>query len=479
MLVSVCARYGQGTARAIAAGAITLGLGSTAAAQTLTLTDAADATLRGGTYANTNLSSGSTLETRASSDAGYARRVLLKFDTHTTIPMGAAISSAKLTLTVYGGNTETRTLSAYRETESYTETAATWTYRKSATRWAQAGGTLAERVAQATVTATPGSRVTFDVTAMVRNVVKGTYDSSSRYARFIVMDAGASSRDSFRQYYSEDSGSSLGPRLTVVLGTSSTTTTTTTALSPNGTTLKVLHWNIHHGVGQDGVYNISRLATWIASFAPNVVSLNEVERYTGWGNEDQPARFASLLKSYTGKTWYYHFAQRNGNSTGQGNLILTTFPITSTASYELYADRSVARVSITVNGYIVNMFSTHLDDGSSSIRATQMNELKAWMTNFAERRIVAGDFNTWPSAGEITRMTGSYYDAWAVAAAAGTAVAFSGNNGETRNSRIDYIFYSKGASHLFLKGTRVFDTRDSRGLMPSDHRPLMATFDVR
>ena len=32
---------------------------------------------------------------------------------------------------------------------------------------------IAERVAQATVTATPGSRVTFDVTAMVRNVVKG------------------------------------------------------------------------------------------------------------------------------------------------------------------------------------------------------------------------------------------------------------------------------------------------------------------
>jgi endonuclease/exonuclease/phosphatase family metal-dependent hydrolase len=406
------------------------------------------------------------------------RRVLLKFDTHTTIPMGSTVTSATLTLTVYGGNAATRTLSAYRETESYTETVATWMNRKSGVRWAQSGGTLGERVAQATVTSTPGSRVTFDVTTMVRNVVNGTYDASSRYARFVVMDAGSSSRDSWRQYYSEDSGS-LGPTLTVVLGSGSAPTPPPPP-PPSGSTLKVFHWNIHHGVGTDGVYNLSRFVTWIASAAPNVVSLNEVERYnSAWGNEDQPARFAALLKSLTGKTWYYHFAQIVGNTNGQGNLILTTFPITSTASYELSGERSVARVSITVNGRIVNVFSTHIDDDSSSLRATQMNELKSWMGTFAEQRIVAGDFNTWPSAGEITRMTSSYYDAWAVAAAAGTAVAFAGNNGETRNTRIDYVFYSKAASYLVLTAARVFDTRDSSGRMPSDHRPLMATFAVR
>lgn len=475
MVGVVCARHRRGAARQIATIAFAVGLASTAGAQTLTLKNAADTTLRGGSYANRNFSSGAVVETRASSDAEYIRRVLLKFDTHTTIPMGTPIASAKLTLTVYGGYAATRTLSAYRETESYTETAATWNDRKSGIRWAKAGGTTAERVAQATVTSTPGSVVTFDVTAMVREVIKGTYSSSSRYARFVVLDAGSSTSDSWKQFYSEDSGS-RGPTLTITLGS---TTSSSTSSPSTGSTLKVFHWNIHHGVGTDGVYNLSRQASWIAKAAPNVVSLNEVERYTGWGNEDQPARFASLLKSLTGKTWYYNFAQINGNSTGQGNLILTTFPITSTASYELAGDRSVARVSITVNGRIVNMFSTHIDDNSSSLRATQMNELKAWMTNFAEQRIVAGDFNTWPSAGEITRMTSSYYDAWAVAKAAGTAVAFSGNNGETRNTRIDYIFYSKGAAYLVLKQARVYDTRTSSGVMPSDHRPLTATFEVR
>ena len=78
------------------------------------------------------------------------------------------------------------------------------------------------------------------------------------------------------------------------LSTSSDGSTSTASTS---SLLKVLDWNIHHGVGTDGDYDINRIATWIVKTGANVVSLNEVEKYTGWGNEDQPARFASLLKS--------------------------------------------------------------------------------------------------------------------------------------------------------------------------------------
>ena len=85
-----------------------------------------------------------------------------------------------------------------------------------------------------------------------------------------------------------------------------------------------------------------------------------------------------------------------------------------------------------------------------------------------------------PGATEITNMTSANYDAWAVAQAAGTAIAYAGNEaGNTRNSRIDYVFYSKSASRLRLRSAQVFDTRNSSGVMPSDHRPVMATFEVR
>ncbi|MGH9372552.1 MAG: endonuclease/exonuclease/phosphatase family protein, partial [Vicinamibacterales bacterium] len=248
-----------------------------------------------------------------------------------------------------------------------------------------------------------------------------------------------------------------------------------------GTLLKVLDWNTHHGVGTDGVYNLQRFVTWIVKSGANVVSLNEVEKFNGaWGNEDQPARYAALLRAQTGKTWYYHFAQRDGATKGQGNLILTTFPVETDDTYELSYSRSVARVQILVNGIRANIFSTHLDADSSTRRSTQMKQLTTWAASFAQQRILAGDFNAWPGTAELVNMISGHVDAWAAAKLAGTAVAYSGNSaGNTRNTRIDYVWYSKAASRLHLKQMRVFDTRDSRGVMPSDHRPIMATFEVK
>jgi endonuclease/exonuclease/phosphatase family metal-dependent hydrolase len=266
------------------------------------------------------------------------------------------------------------------------------------------------------------------------------------------------------------------PELSTASGDSSTSSSSSTS----GTLLKVLDWNIHHGVGTDGNYNIGRIADWIVRTGANVVSLNEVEKYTGWGNEDQPARFASLLRSKTGRTWYYNFAQRDGNTNGQGNLILSTFQLESNGDYELSYSRSVARVAIIVNGIRVNVYSTHLDADSSSRRSTQMRELLSWADNYPEQRIIAGDFNAWPGATEISIMKADYKDSWAVAQSLDIDVAYSGNTaGNTRNSRIDYIWHSENASRLRLRQVRVFDVRNSSGVMPSDHRPLMATYEVR
>jgi endonuclease/exonuclease/phosphatase family metal-dependent hydrolase len=247
----------------------------------------------------------------------------------------------------------------------------------------------------------------------------------------------------------------------------------------NAATLKVLHWNIHHGVGTDGVYNIDRFVPWITGAGANVVSLNEVERLTSFGNEDQPARFAAMLQVATGQIWHYTFAQRDGAAKGEGNLVLTTFPIAASSHTLLSYSRSVARAQFVVNGVTVNMFSTHLDADSSTRRATQMNELKAWVSGFSQQHVIAGDFNAGPTAAEIAIMTAFAYDAWAMAKAQGTSVAYPGNEaGNTRNTRIDYVWWAKAAAQLALKGARVFDTRDASGHSPSDHRPLMATFEV-
>ncbi|HVL69554.1 MAG TPA: hypothetical protein VM364_20010, partial [Vicinamibacterales bacterium] len=119
--------------------------------------------------------------------------------------------------------------------------------------------------------------------------------------------------------------------------TSTTTSSTSTAPAPSTTTgavrLRVMEWNLHHGVGTDGVYDIERIATWMASFKPDVILLNEVEKNTWWGYEDQPARYKAMLEQKTGRRWYSHFSQEFGawSSNGKGHQILSVYPFESTS----------------------------------------------------------------------------------------------------------------------------------------------------
>jgi endonuclease/exonuclease/phosphatase family metal-dependent hydrolase len=439
-------------------------------ARTLTL-PAADATLRGGAYQNTNYGSRD-LVTRASGDPTWMRRALLKFDTHTTIPSGSPINSAKLTVTVKGGyNGETRTVSAYCVPESFDEHQTTWRLRKGTLYWREIGGTTNHRHATARVTGTVGSQVTFDVTAITREAMA----TSSRYTRILLVDEGASSKGSLKYYHSNESSStSARPRLVVSYGGSTTTDPDPSPdPSTSSATLKVLEWNIHQGYGTDGKNNIDRVVNWIVKLSPQLIALNEVMKYS---TNNQPQQLIDKLKARTGQTWYYHWAQKWGATSGEGVAVLSRYPFADTDTDLLSYQRSVALVRVVVNGRTVNFAATHLDHQSDSYRLTQVKELKSYLSMFAQQRLVAGDFNKWPGTTEINEMAKDYYDAWAVAKSKGTARSYAGNeDGATRNTRIDYVFYSKYATLLSLVSVQVPDTRAD---MVSDHRPVLATFKV-
>jgi endonuclease/exonuclease/phosphatase family metal-dependent hydrolase len=251
-----------------------------------------------------------------------------------------------------------------------------------------------------------------------------------------------------------------------------------------GTQLRVLQWNTHHGgVGTDGVWDPNRLATWAASFNPDVISFIEIEKDDSWGDVDGPELYKSLLEQKTGKTWYYVFAQEYGqwDSAGKGNLIMSTYPIQSEDRYELVNnyDRSIAMATITVNNRDITLINTHLDPYDATLRLTQATEVVGWAAAQPENRILMGDMNAWPNQSSIAEFDNFYNDTWVVASNNGTATAFAGNNGETKNGRIDYIFASKNASSLTVVSSQVYDTRDANGNTPSDHRPVLTTFTVK
>jgi hypothetical protein len=262
--------------------------------------DVVSATIRGGSYADKN--NQWTLETRAADNLEYVRRALLKFDTENTIPKGSAVTSATLTVTVKDGSADaSRTIGAYQTTLSWTESEVTWKARRVGSNWQTSGGDYGSKLDQEVVSNVPGSTVTFDVTPLVKAAVAGDL-GSSRYTRIALMDLDGSTSDSYRAYFApNDVNTAVRPVLTVTYGGSTTTTTTTS--TSTATTLRVLHWNTHHGgVGSDGVWDPDRLVTWIAKFNPDAIcfgmnylaNIPEVVEFSGY--TVLPDRFDQLLR---------------------------------------------------------------------------------------------------------------------------------------------------------------------------------------
>jgi endonuclease/exonuclease/phosphatase family metal-dependent hydrolase len=469
-------------------------LPSSATAQTTLVLDAPrtevnDTVVRGGAYASRNYE-GQVLITRDSTSLDYVRRVLLKFDTYTRLPINTRIQSATLRLTVKKGSVK-RPIAVYHVAQSFDAARVTWMERKNNIEWKVAGGFYGRKYAENSQAVKPGSKIVFDVTKLVQDTVNRKFDS--RYTRIALIDDGAPAFESYREYYSSEAEDPDDrPSLTVVYGTTPAPPRPSTPNPPppdddedddrdGSATLRVLQWNTHHGRGTDGEYDIERIATWIAKMKADLVSLNEIHRFAdAYGDEDQAARYAAMLRAKTGKPWYYAYLSAYDGLNG-GNAILSRYPITGRSECVLSSTNRALHVSVVVNGRTVNFWTTHLPSGkSSSPRVNQSSDVLNCARQFSQIRIIAGDWNSTQQRTEYTQMLENYEDAWAVARKSGDAVDFPKNSrpGATHDWRIDYVFYSKSASRLRLQKAQVFDTRGANGARPSDHKPLLVTFIV-
>lgn len=264
-----------------------------------------------------------------------------------------------------------------------------------------------------------------------------------------------------------------GVNLNHVKAVAGTTTSSTSTSSGSGNRLRFMTWNIQHGNGRDGSYQLPAQVQFIASQNPDVVALQEVQTW----NENQPERYRSLLQQATGQTWTVVWAPVISTAATEGNVILTRLPVSSSSAFQMhatsdwsamYSNRSAAQATVRLNGVNVNVFSTHLDYYNTSHRSTQESQLMSWAANFGGPKLVAGDFNSWWGEYWITNMITQYSDTW-------RDVTGSNENGYTVNDavRFDYIFRG------YTNASRAVPTNCwvPRTTL-SDHNPVIADFTV-
>ena len=254
------------------------------------------------------------------------------------------------------------------------------------------------------------------------------------------------------------------------------------------TPLRVLSWNIQFGEGTDGVRDFDRIAIWLARMNPDVITLCEMP-------PDQIPTLVAALTQRSGRAWFTYFTPK-APGINEGNLILSTYSFSATNSKFLSYTRSIAQVTINVGGRNINVFATHLDATSSSLRQTEAQELLSWTSGFTGPRVVAGDMNAANDTPEVIGLLNVYHDSWADALNQNAAQAYPDNpvwlNTRTRRWKIDFILYSSDQSIFAVRGSNIPDTRDlsrtnvvtllgtpdDKGVRPSDHNLVVTDFDV-
>lgn len=268
---------------------------------------------------------------------------------------------------------------------------------------------------------------------------------------------------------------SLAKRLSAVILAAMTLVTTLPAQETAGkTSLRILCYNIHYGQGNDGVYDLERLAEVIKAVKPDLVALQEVDvMVRRSGKVHQASKLGELcgLKTFYGPTQHYEGGL-------YGNAILTNLPVSDVLIHPLpYTDatpelttypRAAIAVTVTApDGKPLRFISTHFQHNVETDRVNQAHAINELFAADGDdlRTILAGDMNAIPGSEPVQVLETKWQNAIDEAAAPTVP-------SQNPTSRIDYIFY-RSKAQFRVEETKVIDEA-----MASDHRPVFAVLTL-
>lgn len=246
----------------------------------------------------------------------------------------------------------------------------------------------------------------------------------------------------------------------------------TLAQSEDRATLRVLCYNIHYGQGNDGIYDVQRLADVINKAKPDLVALQEVDVHVKRSGRVHQARklaeFTNMAVRF-GPTQHYEGGLF-------GNAVLTRLPILDVHIQPLPYTESTpekttyprAAVAVTVrlkDGNSLRFISTHFQHNVPDDRVAEAKAINKFFDDETIPTILAGDMNATPDAEPVQILQQKWKNA------INDPPAPSAPSSKPR-SRIDYIFY-RGKT-LKMISSEVIDEP-----MASDHCPVLVEFEVQ
>jgi endonuclease/exonuclease/phosphatase family metal-dependent hydrolase len=237
--------------------------------------------------------------------------------------------------------------------------------------------------------------------------------------------------------------------------------------------MRVVSYNIHHGVGADGRLDLERVAATIAATGADLVGLQEVDRHFGPRSDfvDQAAWLGERLGMHVA---YGAAVDRAPSADGgphrqYGNAVLSVREVLAWRNVRLprpagTEQRALLEALVHVDGQPLRFLVTHLQNRSQPARLVQVDVIRAVAAGLPIPVVLAGDLNARAGSREVRRLTAVLGDAWA------TAGNGRGHTFPARvpTTRIDYVLASPD---LRAAAAVVVDSR------ASDHRPVQADLE--
>lgn len=231
-------------------------------------------------------------------------------------------------------------------------------------------------------------------------------------------------------------------------------------------TLRILAYNIRHGLGMDEQIDLQRTAQVIRRLDPDIVALQEVDRRAErTGGVDQ----ATVLGELTGMHAVFgDFMDYQGGQYGMA--LLSKYPIEATANHRLPEGREprsalAATIRVGESGTEVIVVGIHLY-ATAEERYAQASRIVDIYENEKRPVILAGDFNSTPDSEVMALLRQS----WTIPAKGGDHLTFPSTE---PNREIDFIIYRP------RERFEVVESRVIHEPIASDHQPVLLEVVVR